>query len=269
MIWNISPEIGTIFGITFRWYSILFALGLFLGGWFVFIRSKRLGYTQGEFESLLICLFVGIFLGARLVHCLCYEPEYFLTRPLEIFLPIQIRSNGEWIFTGYHGLASHGGGLGVALAVLAFCKMYKKRFWPLADVLAIATPLAGAFIRLGNLMNSEIVGAKTNVPWAFQFPYFESVAVPRHPAQLYEALFYLALFGILALLTKRKILSEGWPFAIVLIAIGIFRFAIEFLKEIQSPFERGMALDMGQWLSVPLVVLGTIIVVVKLVRRKE
>lgn len=266
--WNATPEIGEAFGITFRWYGILFAVGLFLGGWYTYNRCKTLGYTQNQFESLLIYLFVGIFAGARLAHCLFYEPAYYLSHPLEMLLPITIHADGHWEFSGYHGLASHGGGAGVAIAVWLFCRHYKTAFWPLADILAIATPLAGAFIRLGNLMNSEIVGAPTTMPWAFVFPLYDGV--PRHPAQLYEAAFYLALFGCMWLMQNRlRNNPDGVALGIVCAAIGIFRFCIEFLKEVQSPFERGMTLDMGQWLSLPLIAIGIGIVVYRLRGRHQ
>lgn len=266
--WNATPEIGEAFGITFRWYGILFAIGLFFGGWYTYNRCKRIGYTQSQFESLLIYLFVGIFIGARLAHCLFYEPVYYLSHPLEILLPITIYPDGRWVFSGYHGLASHGGGAGVAIAVWIFCKRHKTAFWPLADILAIATPLAGAFIRLGNLMNSEIVGAPTTVPWAFVFPLYDGV--PRHPAQLYEAAFYLLLFGCMWLMhNKLEDIPDGVSLGIVCAAIGAFRFGIEFLKEVQSPFERGMTLDMGQWLSLPLIAVGIGIVVYRLRKRHQ
>lgn len=258
--WPIKPEIAELFGITFRWYGILFALGLFFGGWLVYNLFKKSGYTQNQYESLLIYLFVGIFLGARLTHCLFYEPTYYLANPLEILLPIKIVS-GSFVFTGFQGLASHGGGAGLAIALWLYCRRYKMSFWPLADFLSIATPLAGGFIRLGNLANSEIVGAQTDVPWAFIFPLFDST--PRHPAQLYEALFYFALFGVMFLLYKKssKILPEGFFLALVVLAIGLFRFCIEFIKEVQVPFEQSMTLNMGQWLSIPLIIIGVILMI--------
>lgn len=254
IVWPLSPEIGELFGITFRWYGVFFAVGLFLAGWYLYANFKKLGHTQSQFESLLIYLFVGIFVGARLAHCLFYEPQYYWAHPLEVLLPITVQPDGSWEFSGYHGLASHGGAAGVAVALWLFCRRYKVRFWPLSDILAIATMLAGAFIRLGNLCNSEIVGAPTDVPWAFVFPLYD--AVPRHPAQLYEAAFYLALFGALAVWRAKTVKPAGFFLGVVLLLVGIFRFAIEFLKEVQSPFERTMTLDMGQWLSLPLIVLG-------------
>lgn len=259
--WSITPEIGELFGITFRWYGILFAFGLFLGGWLVYSLFKKRGYTQSHYESLLIYLFLGIFLGARLAHCLFYEPAYYWTHPLEILLPITKSASGNFVFSGYHGLASHGGGAGLALALWLYCRRYKMKFWPIADFLAMATPLAGGFIRLGNLANSEIVGAQTDVPWAFVFPLFDNV--PRHPAQLYEALFYFVLFGVLFFLYKTygKKLPEGFFLALVLIAIGTFRFFIEFIKEVQVPFEQTMTLNMGQWLSLPFVIIGAILMI--------
>ena len=254
--WPITPEIGELFGITFRWYGILFALGLFFGGWVVYNFFKKNGYTQNQYESLLIYLFLGIFLGARLAHCIFYEPSYYLAHPLELLLPITELPDGSFEFSGYHGLASHGGGVGLIIALWLYCRKYKVNFWPLSDYLSIATPLAGGFIQLGNLANSEIVGAQTDVPWAFIFPLYDQC--PRHPAQLYEALFYFALFGVMFLLHKfsKRHLPDGFFLAFVLLAIGAFRFCIEFVKEIQVSFEQTMTLNMGQWLSIPFVVVG-------------
>lgn len=257
IVWSVAPEIGEVFGITFRWYGLLFALGLFLAGWYMYVELQKRGYSQSRFESLLIYLFVGIFVGARLAHCLFYEPHYYMAHPLEILLPIVVQPDGSWEFSGYHGFASHGGAAGVAVALWLFCRRYKAGFWPLSDVLAVATMLAGAFIRLGNLCNSEIVGAPTDVSWAFVFPLYD--AVPRHPAQLYEAAFYMALFGVLAVWRAKATLPAGFFFGLTMLVVGLFRFGIEFLKEIQSPFERTMTLDMGQWLSLPLVLCGVTI----------
>lgn len=259
IVWPLSPEVGEAFDITFRWYGLLFALGLFLAGWYLHGEFKKLGHTQSQFESLLIYLFVGIFVGARLAHCLFYEPQYYLERPLEVLLPITVQPDGSWTFSGYHGLASHGGAAGVAVALWLFCRRYKARFLPLSDILAIATMLAGAFIRLGNLCNSEIVGAPTDVPWAFVFPLYD--AVPRHPAQLYESAFYLVLFGALAVWRAKTAKPAGFFFGMVMLLVGVFRFGIEFLKEVQSPFERAMTFDMGQWLSLPLVLCGAALLV--------
>lgn len=259
--WSITPEIGELFGITFRWYGILFALGLFFGGWVVYNFFKKNGYTQNQYESLLIYLFLGIFLGARLAHCIFYEPVYYWGHLLEVLLPITELPNGDFIFSGYRGLASHGGGVGLAIALWLYCRHYKINFWPLSDFLSIATPLAGGFIRLGNLANSEIVGAQTDVPWAFIFPLYDNI--PRHPAQLYEALFYFALFGIMFFMKQKseKHLPEGFFLGFVLLAIGLFRFCIEFIKEIQVPFEQSMTLNMGQWLSIPFVIVGIILII--------
>jgi phosphatidylglycerol---prolipoprotein diacylglyceryl transferase len=259
--WPFAPEIGTVCGITLRWYGICFALGLFLAGWYLYVRLKRMGYTQSQFESLLIYLFVGIFAGARLVHCLCYEPNYYLAHPLEIILPVTILSDGSWQFSGYHGFASHGGAAGVALALWLFCRRNKANFWPLSDLLAIATMLAGSLIRVGNLFNSEIVGAPTDVPWAFVFPLYDGI--PRHPAQIYEAAFYLALFAATAAWYAHRRLPDGFFLGLIMLLVGIFRFAIEFLKEVQEPFERGMTLDMGQWLSLPLIALGVLVLILR------
>ncbi len=256
--WNVTPEIGEWFHISFRWYSLLFALGLFFGGWFLFSRMKKAGFSQSLFESLLVYLFVGLFLGARLVHCLFYEPHYYWEHPLELLLPITQLTDGSFVFSGYHGLASHGGAIGVALALWFYARRYKVSFLQLADYIAIATPLAGGFIRLGNLFNSEIVGAPTTAPWAFVFTVVD--AIPRHPAQVYEAVYYFLFFGICCVLYhNKKTFPSGFFLSFVIIGVLVFRFFIEFLKEVQVPFEQAMTLNMGQWLSLPLIVVGAVL----------
>ncbi len=253
IIWDINPSID-IFGFTLRIYGLCFAIGLTLGATYLIDQSRRINYSDRHIELLIILSFVGIFLGARLVHCLFYEPTYYLYRPLEMFLPIAISPAGNWALTGYHGLASHGGALGLILSLFIFYLITRRNIIPLMDILAIATPLVGAFIRIGNFFNSEIVGAHTSLPWAITFPQFD--LLPRHPAQLYEALFYLILFTTLALAYKHLHLRNGIPLAISLIGISIFRFLIEFVKEVQVPLEQTMTLNIGQLLSLPFLLTG-------------
>lgn len=257
IVWSVKPEIGTFLGITFRWYGILFALGLCCSGIFLYKIFKQQGISQDNYEKLLVYVFLGIFLGARIAHCLFYEPTYYLAHWWEILLPIST-IKGKIVFVGYQGLASHGGGAGLICAVLLYCWHTRQKIWQTMDHLAIVTPLAGAFIRLGNLMNSEIVGAPSNVLWAFVFTACD--AQPRHPAQLYEALFYFALFVAMWLMYKKKIrVKDGFYVGFAMLAICLFRFFIEYVKEVQVPFEENMTLDMGQWLSIPYIVAGIMI----------
>ena len=262
VVWNPSPEIFSVGNFTLLWYGVLFAAGLVLAGWYVWYRFKEFGVEQRYFESLIIWSFFGIFLGARLCHCLFYEPGYFLSRPVEMFLPVGVDEMGNYYFTGYHGLASHGAIVGLMLVLVLFRLMTKLSILPIMDWMALATPLAGGFIRLGNLMNSEIVGAPTDVVWAFVFPVIDDL--PRHPTQLYESLFFFVLFGLGVWLFRKmryNVVKWGFYLSLQVMVIAGFRFCVEFVKEIQVGFERDMMLNMGQWLSVPLFVLGVFLMV--------
>lgn len=262
IVWSPNPVIFSVGSFTLLWYGVLFALGLVLAGWYVWGRFKEFGIEQGVFENLIIWSFFGIFLGARLGHCLFYEADYFLSHPIEMFLPVGVDEMGNYYFSGYHGLASHGAVMGLMLALMLFRWRSKLAILPIMDWMAIATALAGAFIRLGNLMNSEIVGASTDVAWAFVFPEIDDL--PRHPAQLYESLFFFMLFGVGVWLFKRlkyEGVKPGFYLSLQLMVIAGFRFCVEFVKEIQVGFERDMVLNMGQWLSVPLFLLGVVLMI--------
>ncbi len=261
--WNPSPVIVRIGSFELLWYGVLFAAGLLLAGNYLWWCFRQQQLPQKMFERLIVCLFIGMFVGARMFHCLFYEPEYFFARPVEMLFPVMRNADGSYYFSGYHGLASHGGAFGVICALLLFARNNKGVIFNLLDYLAIATPLAGGFIRLGNLMNSEIVGAPTSMPWGFVFEQFDSV--PRHPAQLYEAIFYFALFAVMASVffrCRHNRLNPGFYFSVVMIAIPVFRFLIEFCKEVQVSFEQSMILDMGQWLSIPFAIAGVVTLVV-------
>ena len=262
IVWSPNPVIFSVGSFTLLWYGVLFALGLVLAGWYVWGRFKGFGIEQRHFENLIIWSFFGIFLGARLGHCLFYEADYFLAHPIEMFLPVGVDEMGNYYFSGYHGLASHGAVTGLMLALVLFKWFSKLEILPIMDWLALATPLAGAFIRLGNLMNSEIVGASTDVAWAFVFPEIDNL--PRHPAQLYESLFFFVLFGVGVWLFKRLKydgVRSGFYLSLQLMVIAGFRFCVEFVKEVQVGFERDMVLNMGQWLSVPLFLLGVVLMI--------
>ena len=262
IVWSPNPVIFSVGNFTLLWYGVLFAVGLVLAGWYVWGRFKEFGIEQRHFENLIIWSFFGIFLGARLGHCLFYEADYFLAHPIEMFLPVGVDEMGNYYFSGYHGLASHGAVTGLMLVLVLFKWFSKLEILPIMDWLALATPLAGAFIRLGNLMNSEIVGASTDVAWAFVFPEIDNL--PRHPAQLYESLFFFVLFGVGVWLFKRLKydgVKSGFYLSLQLMVIAGFRFCVEFVKEVQVGFERDMVLNMGQWLSVPLFLLGVVLMI--------
>ena len=214
---------------------------------------------EGLFDPLFVYCFIGILVGARLGHCLFYQPDIFLSswhHFVEIFIPIEFLSDGSWHFTGYRGLASHGGTLGLMIALWAYVRKTGMNLWQVLDNIAIATPVTACFIRLGNLMNSEIIGKVSDVPWAFVFERVD--AMPRHPGQLYEAIAYAILFFIGWRFYRRmpQRVGTGYFFGLCLAYIFTARFFIEFTKEVQEAFEASLPLDMGQLLSLPFIVLG-------------
>ena len=230
-----------------------------------FIIVKKL-YKEAKikeelFDPLFIYCFIGILVGARLGHCLFYEPDYFLSsfdHVIEMLLPIHKMADGSWKFTGYEGLASHGGTLGLMLALFIYCKRTKISLWRVLDFIAIATPITACFIRLGNLMNSEIIGKATDVPWAFIFKHVDDS--PRHPGQLYEAIAYFIFFfiGWWFYRHKPEKVGTGFFFGLCLTMIFTARFFIEFTKEIQVDFEDSLMFDMGQLLSIPFILIGVV-----------
>lgn len=243
--WNVNPEIFHLGSISVRWYGFLFAMA-FVAGYFImtwiFKKEER---PQSDLEQLSVYMIFGTVIGARLGHCLFYNPEYYLSNPLEIFK----------VWEG--GLASHGAAIGIIIALYLFSN--KRKNYPLLwvlDRIVIVTALGGTFIRLGNLFNSEIIGQPTDVSWAFIFTAVDEL--PRHPTQLYESIAYLIVFLTLFLVYYKGIEKSrrGLLFGLFLVLVFTFRFFIEFLKENQSGFEEGMALNMGQLLSIPFVIIG-------------
>ncbi len=259
--WNVNPEIFRIGGFALRYYSLLF-VGGFIVGWYIFkwyFRREKLPETL--LDPLLMALLIGTIVGARLGHCLFYEPAYYLSNPVKILK----------VWEG--GLASHGGAIGVLLAVWWYVRKYGRKYgfdmmW-LLDRLVITICFAGCCIRLGNLFNSEIYGNATDLPWGFIFER-RGETVAKHPTQLYEALSYL-LLGLFLLARYRRSLPrlrKGWIFGFFLIVLFGMRFIIEFIKEDQVGFEQGMTLNMGQWLSVPFILAGIVILILSRVRNK-
>jgi len=203
-------------------------------------------------DSLTIYVVLGTLIGARLGHCLFYDFAYYSQHPLEIILPFTFTP--EFKITGFQGLASHGGGIGIMVSLIMFSRKFKLKLWFLLDQVALVVPLAGMFIRLGNLMNSEIIGKPTDVSWAFIF--LKDDAIPRHPAQLYEAIAYLLIFALVYYLVQKYPRASGFYFGMVIFLIFCFRIGVEFIKEDQSAFEAGMVLNMGQILSIPFILTG-------------
>ena len=244
--WNPNPELFSLFGFPIRYYGLLWAVGIFLAYVIVHYQYRDKKISEKKFEPLFFYCFFGILIGARLGHCLFYQPEYFLSHPLEMILPIKFLPTGGWKFTGYEGLASHGGTLGLMIALWLYCRKTKMHYMEVVDMIAVATPITACCIRLANLMNSEIIGKPTDMPWGFVFERVDMI--PRHPAQLYEAIAYFLLFLVMMYLYKNysKKLHHGFFFGLCLTAIFVFRFFVEFLKENQVDFENSMNFNMGQ-----------------------
>jgi prolipoprotein diacylglyceryl transferase len=253
--WNINPEIFRIGGFALRYYSVMFAIAFILGYLIVKRMYQKEGLDLELLNPLLIYMIVGTLVGARLGQVFFYEFGYFRHHLLEIILPFRISSKGfEW--TGYQGLASHGGAIGILIALALYCKRYKDNFLRVMDKLVVAVALAGFFIRTGNLFNSEIIGKPTGVSWAFVFERVD--LLPRHPSQVYEALAYLFTFFVLLTLYERKgdDLKRGFLFGLFLVLVFTARFVIEFTKENQEAFESSLPINMGQILSLPFVLIG-------------
>ena len=243
--WDVNPEIFRIGSFAIRWYGLLFASS-FLFGYIIMLRIFRNeNLSDALLDKLTIYMAVGTIVGARLGHCFFYEPAYYLAHPLEILM------------TWRGGLASHGAAIGILLALWLFDRKEKKDFTWTIDRIAIVVALSGFFIRMGNLMNSEIYGVETTVPWGFVF-LRNGENAPKHPTQIYEALAYLFIFLLLFRLYWRKKGEhiQGTLISLALILIFLARFFIEFLKEDQVAFEAGMKLNMGQLLSIPFILMG-------------
>ena len=247
--WSVSPEIFHLGPISVRWYGFLFAMA-FVAGYFIMTWVfKKESRPQTDLEQLSVHMIFGTVIGARLGHCLFYSPAYYLSNPFEILK----------VWEG--GLASHGAAIGILTAIYLFSNKKKNysMLWVL-DRVVIVVALAGTFIRLGNLFNSEIIGIPTEVSWAFIFTAVDDI--PRHPAQLYESISYFIFFLILLFIYYKGIEKNrsGLLFGLFLVLVFTFRFFVEFLKENQSGFEEAMVLNMGQLLSIPFVIAGFIFI---------
>lgn len=256
IVWDPSLSPFSIFGFGVRYYSLCWVIGL-LGAYLIVKKLYKKGGVSDElFDPLFMYCFVGIIVGARLGHCLFYQPEYYLAHPIEMFLPIKQTADG-WVFSGYEGLASHGGVIGVIIALLLYVKKTKLTMVWTLDNIAVAAPFFSAMVRLGNFMNSEIIGIETDLPWGVVFVQ-AGETLPHHPAQLYEAIAYsvIFLFGLLLYRKYKARIGSGLFMGYCLFTIFTFRFFVEFIKENQVAFEEGMTLIMGQWLSIPLIITG-------------
>ena len=259
ILWNVDSDIFVIpyLNHPVRWYGLSWALGFLLGQQLMYFIYKRDGRTAQEVDTLTIYIIIATVVGARLGHVLFYDPIEFFNDPIRIFA----------IWEG--GLASHGAGLGLFIALYFFARKAKVNYLWIVDRLAIITALTGGLIRLGNLMNSEMVGLPTTLPWGFVFTQIDDL--PRHPAQLYEAIYCFLLF-IFLFRTWYKYgneLRDGFLTGWFLIILFSLRFVDEFFKINQVSFEDDMMLNMGQILSIPFVIIGIVILFVSKRRRRE
>lgn len=259
ILWNPDDTALRIGSFAMHWYSLCWLIGLVLAYLIVRRLYKEQKIKDELFDPLFLYCFIGILVGARLGHCLFYQPDVYLSswkHFVEMFLPIEFTGNSDWHFTGYRGLASHGGTFGLMIALWLYVRRTKLNIWRVLDNIAIATPATAFFIRIGNLMNSEIIGKPTDVPWAFIFEQVDTL--PRHPGQLYEALAYAVLMFIGWALYRRRPqrVGTGFFFGLCLTYIFTARFLIEFTKEIQEPFEAALPINMGQILSLPFIAIG-------------
>ena len=259
--WNIDPVALRVGGFPIMYYSLLLIAGTVLSVWILKRVYKENGMPWEHLQVLVMLSITGLFLGARLGHCLLYEYEYYFAHPLEILLPIRVKTDGTVVFSGYQGMASHGGLVGWMIAMVVYSRLTGEKVLRTLDTIALVLPLAAGFIRLGNLANSEIIGVETDLPWAFIFELVD--LVPRHPAQIYEALAYFFTFGVNLLLYRRLGLNRGRGVLLgnTLVLVFAARFLIEFVKERQVPFEDQMHLDVGQVLSIPFILLGVFLLV--------
>ncbi len=269
--WNVNPVALSLGPVQVRWYGICWAVGFLLGYLLMSRVYKHEKMPEWAMDSLLVYMLVSTVVGARLGHCLFYEPEYYLSHPVEILK----------IWEG--GLASHGGAIGILIGLWLYVRMFNKStkkqkgerqhityLW-LLDRIVIPVCLVGAFIRLGNVFNSEIYGTPTTLPWGFVFVrgnerFFNEVGelLPCHPTGLYEAFFCLVAMALLLWMYYKRNLGDKRPglmFGTFLIIIFGSRIGIEFLKNVQVAFENNMVFDMGQWLSVPFVIVGIVMIV--------
>lgn len=256
VVWDFNPTLFNIGSLDIRYYGAMWALALLLGGWIFSYFCKREGKSQELADSAFLYIALGTIIGARLGHCLFYDPAYYLPRPWTMIT--EIRDGG---------LASHGATIGILIAIWLCSR--KNRVSPLwmTDRLVIIAAICGALIRLGNLFNSEIVGRITDVPWGFKFvrlyPNVPIEMIPvQHPTQIYEALCYVLTFIVLWWLYMRTDAPKrrGLLFGAGLIGIFLTRFFIEFIKVEQEAFEKGMLLNMGQLLSIPFILFGAFMI---------
>jgi|SRR6185437_3442206 len=263
VVWNVNPDIFHLGALTVRWYGLLFAMAFLVGYKIMEHVYKTEGIPVKDVDRLSLFMIFGVVIGARLGHVLFYQPDYYFAHPLDIFK----------IWEG--GLASHGAAIGILIAMYIYSRKGPVRSYSwILDRIILTVPIGGFFVRMGNLMNSEIYGHVTSLPWGFKFVRdYDNAGLslsqiqPHHPTQIYEGLLYLALFVFLIILYNKKhaVLKPGILFGTFLILLFSIRFFVEFFKEVQVPFEVNLVakygLNMGQLLSIPFIIAGIIILV--------
>ena len=256
-VWNIDPTLLHLGPLQLRWYGLLFVGSFFLGSMILTWMYKREGKDPASVENLLIYLMVGAVIGSRLMHCLAYEPEFYLANPLEILK----------VWKG--GLASHGGLLGVFVAMYIFAKRYNTPYMWVVSRVAIPGALTAAFVRFGNFFNSEILGLPSDLPWAIVFERID--LIPRHPVQLYEAFSYLALLLVLFVIYKKSSATFSTKIlpGIFLASMFTIRFLLEYTKTRQADYTTSLPFSTGQLLSIPFIVLGLLWVLWAFKTRKQ
>lgn len=264
IVWDPEQIIFSLGSFQVRYYSMMWLIGLALAYLIVKKCYKDRNLTAEQFDPLFIYAFLGILIGARLGHCIFYEPGYYFSSKehfIEMLLPIDFTAKGVKL-VGYRGLASHGGVIGVLTGVWLYCRKYKVKFLEVMDMIGVAAGIPSCCIRIGNLINSEIIGKPTGTDHGFVFKQLGE-DFPRHPAQLYEAMAYLTLFLIIILIYRKRkdLVGNGFFFGLCLGGSFLFRFFVEFAKEVQSPWEESLPIDQGQILSIPLVIIGVFFVV--------
>ncbi len=251
--WSFNPVAFSLFGLEVRWYGITWALMILISAKIFDYFCRHEGISQKVSESAFVYGTLATIIGSRVGHCIFYEPERYLPRPWEILTNIR---DG--------GMASHGAAIGLLIGLWLFSRKNKLPYLWSLDRIMVAVGIGGAVIRFGNLFNSEIFGHVTDLPWGFRFldsGLWHKFAAPMacHPTQIYEALCYIITFIVLAILYQRYDMGRRYPgvmFGVGLIGIFLTRFFIEFVKFNQEEFEQGMILNMGQWLSIPFVIMG-------------
>jgi len=259
--WNVSPTLFHLGGMEIRWYGLLYACAFIVSYILLKKMFKKEGVDVVYLDRLTFYCFLAVVIGARLGHCLFYDFTYYSHHIIEMILPIKETADG-WRFSGYQGLASHGGAIGIIIALIIYSKKTKIPFMWVVERLVVAICFAGVLIRLGNLMNSEIYGFPTTLPWGFVFVR-DHQTVACHPTQLYEALSYLAIGLVLYYLlnSKNKRINQGMIFGLFLALLFGVRFLLEFLKNNQESWEDSLPIDMGQILSIPFILAGIVLII--------